>query len=420
MARRCRIAIPLETWAYLLILTVVIVGAFMREINLLIILGGLMIGPLLISWQMVRLTLRNLEVKRRPPSSVFAGETIAVDLTVHNPRKRLDAWSLVLEDRIRPVQPARGPSRVGRLLLPYVPAGEKRVVTYRGAIQSRGRYRLGPLRVSTGMPLGLLQGYVSFRETHEFLVYPKLGELTQKWSELVNVDRFGQRSWRRNQGPIEGDFYGLRDWRAGDSRRWIHWRSSAKRNELVVRQFEQHRTQDFVVVLDLWQPATNSDDTQRHQAIETAISFVATIVADQGHKAAGHLVLGVSGRSPRIVYGPASATLITESLEVLTEAGPSKEDNLPSLLGDVLQRVSGDDRFVMVTTRPQVLNDSQRFGKLTEDPRFRLAISRLIAVDVTSQKFAECFSLPAKASVPSASGASSLPHEGPLPVTIEG
>ena len=246
MVRRAHISVPRETWIYLTILAVVIFGAILREINLLIILAGLMFGPLWISWHLIRATLSKLTISRKLPRVAFPGELVVVDLTVKNGRRGIDSWALVVQDRIRHVQSKRrGDVKTAQVLFPHVPAGSQCSSSYRCRLWQRGQYRLGPIRVSTRVPVGLLRGDVTMRKADELLVYPQLGRLKGKWSELVKVDQLGQRSWHRKQGPIEGDFYGLRDWRSGDSRRWIHWRSSAKRNDLVVRQFEQYRAHDL-------------------------------------------------------------------------------------------------------------------------------------------------------------------------------
>ena len=159
MFARCRFTIPKTTWAYVAILAVVVVGAIMREINLLIILAGLMAGPLLMSWQLIRLTLRQLSVTRRLPRAVFPGQTFIVEFTVHNPRQRLDSWALVIEDRLRNVLAGREAEiRTARCLLPYVAAGSTGHASYRATLWQRGRYRFGPLWLSTKVPHGFAQG----------------------------------------------------------------------------------------------------------------------------------------------------------------------------------------------------------------------------------------------------------------------
>jgi uncharacterized protein (DUF58 family) len=398
MFRRCRISIPQTTWAYIAILTVVVVGAIMREINLLIILAGLMAGPLLMSWQLIRLTLRHLSVTRRLPRGVFPGQTFVVEFTVHNPRKRLDSWALVIEDRLQNVLPGSpAETQRARCLVPFVEAGTSRTASYRARLWQRGRYRFGPLTLSTKVPVGLLQGHVTFKESTDLLVFPRLGQLNTGWAELVKYEQLGQRSSRRNQGPVEGDFYGLRDWRAGDSCRWIHWRSSAKRQDLVVRQFEQHHNQDLVVLLDLWEPSGTSQppgknpSRQPAERAEKAISFAATILTDVCRRGGGRVTLAIAGQSPCMVRGAASSALLGDVLELLAEAARSAEDVLPGMLPEALAGTSLGDRVIVISTQPIDLSNVLRFPATADQNERRTVLRDAICLDVSRPSFAQIF-----------------------------
>lgn len=389
MVGRVHISVPKQTWVYLIILAVVIVGSIIREINLLIILGGLMFGPLWISWYMVRSTLKRLQLRRTLPQSVFPGDLFLLEVEINNQRKRLDSWGLIYDDRIHHVQdPRRVPAKSIRALVPTVPVGEGREVSFRCRLWNRGRYRLGPAQLSTQMPLGLLGGRAIDRRTDEFIVYPQVGNLSTKWTELVKVNRPGQRSWHRNQGQIEGDFYGLRDWRSGDCRRWIHWRSSAKRNELVVRQFEQVRTHDFIILLDLWD--TGEAD---YETIERSISFVASVIAHYCRGAAGQIILGIAAEQAQLIRGPANAALQAEALEMLAETAPSSTDSLSDLLLQVLPFTSRDDQVVLVSTKETSLTDEARIDAERFQDDHRRSLATTICLNASDPSFSELFTL---------------------------
>ena len=365
MKARCHVAIPRETWAYITILGVVVVGAMMREINLLLILAGLMAVPLAISWRMVRSTLQDLELERKLPRTVFPGERLPVEIEVNNRRRRLDSWALVLEDRVQLCPPGpQLPKLLSRTLIPHVAAGSSATTEYTCRLDRRGRHRLGPVRLKTRVPLGLLQGYLTIRQMDDVIVYPKLGRLSAQWMELAKVDRLGQQSSRRQQGPVEGDFYGLRDWRAGDSRRWVHWRSSAKRDTLLVRQFEQQRSEDFILLLDLSTSASLQRSAEEFaEVVERAISFVATVTAEECRRSTGFLILGVAGETVQQVRGPASSALLDDALELLAEVRPSAKDQLPELLHQVLPSAASEDRLTIVSLHAINMIDVPAIGR---------------------------------------------------------
>jgi uncharacterized protein (DUF58 family) len=388
--RNCRLSLPQDTWGYLLILIVVIVAALIRDINLLIILAGLMLGPLLFSWQVVRTTLSRLQCRRRLPDAVYPGELITVEVTVSNPRTRLDSWGLLVRDRYRFVSASRNGSQPGRevcaqAFVPHVRAGDSQTTVYRGRLYERGRYEVGPLEISTRVPVGLIRGTITVPKSVDYLlVYPRLGTVQSRWKELVKVERIGQGSSRRSQGQIEGDFFGLRDWRTGDSQRWIHWRSSAKRNSLVVRQFEQSRNQNFVLLLDLC--------TTNQAAAELAISFAATVVVEHCRRGGGNLVLGVGGFQVRFVRGFASNAVVHEALEVLAEAETTSDDRMPEILDKGMNSVAADDRVFIVATTPLDLRDTTRFAAIWRDRQKRNVLSKAICIDVTGHSFGDFFS----------------------------
>src|SRR5690606_13519732 len=100
---------------------------------------------------------------------------------------------------------------------------------YEGIVPARGRYALGPLKVTTRFPLGLVRRTVVHQVNDEIIVYPRIGQLTPAWKERLQSTYHGSRPVKRQQGLMEGDFHALRDYRHGDAKRWIHWRTTARR-----------------------------------------------------------------------------------------------------------------------------------------------------------------------------------------------
>jgi uncharacterized protein (DUF58 family) len=390
LTKKCHTSLPRDTWAYIGILAVVVVAAMIREINLLFILAGLMLGPLLVSWQVIRSTLSKLQCRRKLPAAVYPGELFAVEITVTNQRKRLDSWALMIRDRFHRVSDVESvketcPPVVARAFLAHVRVGSTQTTMYRGQLFERGRYDVGPLEISTRVPVGLVCGTITVPQTvNHLLVYPRLGIVHSRWKELVKVERIGQRSSRRHQGQMEGDFFGLRDWRSGDSQRWIHWRTSAKRSSLVVRQFEQSRNQNFVLLLDL--------HTQDTAAAELAISFVATIVVDHCRRGGGNLIMGIAGRQVRFVRGPASNAVVHEALEVLAEAQTTKKDNLAEIVDKALSSVTTDDRVFLIGAGPLDMRDTKRLKQMGKDRHQRTGLANAVCIDVTDRSFSELFS----------------------------
>ena len=200
---------------FLAIIALVSGGAVIKEVNLLLILAGMLLGPFLLNWRAVKANLRGLKVDRSLPLRISAGDVLSVDLNLTNTRKKLGSWAVVVEEQIQrearqwTQQSSPPAAAAAQCAVPVRPApDESRKGVYRGRLVERGRYRLGPLRASTRFPFGLFSRTITLGESETLIVLPRLGRLTQGWAArrreaLAGTDR------RRQQPGNEGDFYGV-------------------------------------------------------------------------------------------------------------------------------------------------------------------------------------------------------------------
>ena len=380
---------------FLAIIALVFGGAVIKEVNLLLILAGMLLGPFLLNWQAVRANLRGLKVDRNLPLRVCAGDVLSVDLSLMNTRRKLGCWAVVVEEQIqREAAGGRGnhrrqPTLRPSVLFPYAPAGQSCKGVYRGRLVERGRYRLGPLRASTRFPFGLFSRTITLGEPKTLIVLPRLGRLTQGWAArrreaLAGTDR------RRQQPGSEGDFYGVREWRSGDGQRLIHWRSSARAGKLVVRQFERPRSRDVAVVLDLWQPEPHSPEHAEN--VELAVSFAATVLADLCRKGGSNIYLGIGNGEPQCVGGPASSATLQRLMEQLALVEAKTDTSLPALLVATLRQVAVGTEVVLVSTRCVDLTNATEFVEILADAVMRDRARRILCVNTSSDRLAEFFS----------------------------
>src|SRR6202042_142813 len=105
-------------------------------------------------------------------------------------------------------------------------------------------YVLEPLRAWSAYPFGLVQRTAIIgAEDEELIVLPRLGQvhrgkLRRFLTHTAPLDG-GFSNQQRAQPLTLNEFHSLRPFRRGDSPRWIHWRTSARRGELMVREFEK-------------------------------------------------------------------------------------------------------------------------------------------------------------------------------------
>jgi uncharacterized protein (DUF58 family) len=161
------------------------------------------------------------------------------------------------------------------VLFARVPAGGRRSGHYHARLMRRGRYRFGPVQLTARFPLGIVERGVVFQLPGEILVYPRLGRLSGRWmrEHFLATDLVERRELR--QGAFDDEFHRIREFRWGDNPRAIHWRTSARHNALMVREYHQSRDLNLMVLADLWLPARPT--SLERERLELAMSVAATM-----------------------------------------------------------------------------------------------------------------------------------------------
>ncbi len=387
---KSRTALCREGFYYLLVLAFVFTAALLADMNLLMVLAGMMVGPVWISHRLVAATLRGLRVQRKMPGEICAGDMLVVSLMLSNNRRKLGTWALVAEDRVQK-QTSSHRERTVRtsVFFPYVPFGQQRERVYRGRINDRGRYRFGPLKISTRFPFGFFRRVVAIDEAGWLTVCPRLGRLTRQWRARHHQSFEGAQRPEPRHGGTSGDFYGVRPWRDGDSRRHIHWRSSARRGMLVVRQFDQQRNRDLAVLVELWQP--EAPTKEQLENVELAVSFAATVIAEACRKGDSDLVIGTTAGPNPCLRGPASAALLHDALTALAVAEAEPRDGLPELLEFALKQCDRGTEVVLISTRPVDLTDADRFGLVSVEPAQQAMLGRIRTVNAADAGLSQYF-----------------------------
>jgi uncharacterized protein (DUF58 family) len=200
----------------------------------------------------------------------------------------------------------------------------------------RGWFEFGPLLAGSGHPFGLVRRRVALCEPLRVLVLPRPGRLVRERfrRHLRGSDPRGERT--RQAGArhelARADFHGLRPYRPGDSLRWIHWRTSARRSQLMVKEFEDVPGEDLVLVFD---PVWPEGDR-----FEAAVALAATIAHEWCQRRGDRLVLAVAGRSPEIVEGvtgPEHGRRVLEAL-ALVRGEPANDPSLAERLRPYVPR----------------------------------------------------------------------------------
>jgi uncharacterized protein (DUF58 family) len=341
-------ALPKSGFIYLLVMTVLLVGSLLGHSNMLMLVFAMMVGPFVLNGWITFSMLRRTKLSRRIPKTVIAGESFSVEIRLKNRKLLLASTVMTVTDQIENELEQLD----GHVLFPRVPARSSKTDAYRVCLMQRGLYRFGPLHLATRFPLSIVERRLIFPAFDILLVYPRIGYLTDVWrrGRSMAAEIVDQRASAR--GSFHDEFHGMREYRPGDNPRSIHWRTSVRRNELTVREYQQNRSQDLMLLIDLWKPA-NATEADRER-VELAVSFAATLAVDHMRNArdarldvviAGHEFERWEGRS-----GPAG---VDSLLELLAMAVSGSKPDVAALSTDAELRRSSSTRVLLLTTRPR-------------------------------------------------------------------
>ncbi|MFJ9561693.1 DUF58 domain-containing protein [Streptomyces fuscichromogenes] len=211
--------------------------ADLRRVGLL-----LAVLPLICAAVLYRTRYRVAGSRRLSPARVPAGSEARVHLRMDNV-SRLPTGLLMLQDRVPYVLGPRP-----RFVLDRVEPGGRREVSYRVRSDLRGRYPLGPLQLRLTDPFGMCELTRSFSTFDTLTVIPKVESLPPI---RLSGEAKGYGDGRQRSLALAGDDDVIpRGYRYGDDLRRVHWRSTARYGELMVRREEQPQRARCTVLLD--------------------------------------------------------------------------------------------------------------------------------------------------------------------------
>lgn len=275
-----------------------------------------------------RLQRPKLDIGRRLGSAtVHDGDTTTITLLLTNEGRRA-ATNLTIDDNINNLGTATFEcARVER--------GETTTATYRVTCRPRGVYRVGPTFVHNSDPFGLARTEAGVGPVDRIVVYPAVEELSG-FPIVRGQDPAMQASRPEHARRGGEDFYTLREYQRGDDLRRVHWPSSARTDELMIRQLETPWQSRALVLLDVRAASYESGP-----AFEKAVSGAATIVT--------HLVS--SGFDADLWAGdadPIDASRYGSAMERLALVQPDPSIDIEAVATRIRQK-GGGGALILVT-----------------------------------------------------------------------
>jgi uncharacterized protein (DUF58 family) len=354
-----RLLLPREGLVYLAMMLVIAVAALTGGNpdtgNMLLLVFGLMAGPFVVNGWIVVLMLLKLQVERTAPEVAEAGAIFRVAISISNLRPLLSSHLLLVNDQLS----GPGGDQHPQVLFMKISPGERRTAEYQLRIATRGIYSLGPLKVSSQFPLGIGEKHQTFQLQQSLVIYPAPARLLSGWRLREDELAAAAHSRMRTHGAAEDEFYGIREYRAGDNHRAVHWRSSARTGQLMVREQRPVRRAELVILLDLF-----AETEAAVQELELAVSFTSALCLNSSAQSAWQLQRICIAGAQYVRVEPAGTAAFREAaLRSLADCQASPAPRLEQLLGEGLRAGRGRRVILLLTPRPAtVRSELQRLA----------------------------------------------------------
>jgi len=340
--------IPREGLIYLTMMFILFVGSILARSNLLLLVFSVMAGSFIINGWLTFAMLRSVRLSREHPPRVMAGETFLVPLVLENKNAWLSAWLMTMQDTIR----YQGMELSADVLFVRVPPQSHRTGAYQFCPLERGRYEFSHLTVMTQFPLGLVERGIARVAPGELLVYPRLGYLRPAWRRILQHSMELVSNSREKSGTYQDEMNRIREFRPGDDLRRIHWRTTARMNELMVCEYQECRDRDLMVIVDAWQPdpATPRDDEQ----FERGLRFAATLCMSYLRMSRqSSLMVRLQGKERFDWFGDSGKQHADALLDAFAMLEPARGTNLNLLTEHIRPQQLEACRILLITPRPQ-------------------------------------------------------------------
>ena len=312
-----RVPFAREGLLWLLIAAAMLVTGLLKGLNLIILIACWLITLLVWNWWLARRQLRLLEVSRAVPDFIFAQTPFrwAVQLAQ---RGRQNAHSFTVAE----------PAAAQTWFVGCAPAGSTVTLQAETILPCRGTCSWQRLRLACGYPVGLANVVRHVELPQELLVLPRLGVLQRgvlrHWLSQHCPTQGAVRAAARRQPTAQLEFHGLRTFRPGDSPRHIHWRTTARRGELMIREFEDLPNDNLILLVDPWTPEDAAPGT--NPDLERLLSLAATIVWEWCRQKGDEFALAIAGIPPFLHHGISGRELALDMLQSLArvQGGPSE------------------------------------------------------------------------------------------------
>jgi uncharacterized protein (DUF58 family) len=324
---------------------------------------------IVLAWLLTALSLRGIQIERRARSVRAAvGDIFEEHYEIINTSRIPKLWLEVVNETDIPFA-------TGSRVITFLRGRQKRSYTARTWLTSRGGFALGPTTLSSGDPFGLFRVSKQFPASAPLIVIPMLVNVTEFLSPPGLLP--GGKAIRRKSIDVTPHAAGIREYLPGDAIKRIHWPTSIRRGQLMVKEFEQDPQAEVWLFLDTHkmahmarprepQEAPPVDDLfllkrRKIKLHPSTLEYSITITASLAHYFLGQRrsvgLVAASGRTYKVIPAERSVRQEAKILEELAFLQAESTFTLPMLAAAQMGQLPQGSSAILITptTSPELL-----------------------------------------------------------------
>jgi uncharacterized protein (DUF58 family) len=205
----------------------------------LLYLGLLLVA---LAWLLTFLSMRGIQIERRARSSrAGVGDIFEEHFEISNNSRLPKLWLEVINETAMP-------NATGSRVLTLLRGRQTRSYRARTWLTGRGGFLLGPTTITTGDPFGIFRMSRKYPATSSLIVFPMLFPVRDFLSPPGLLP--GGKAIRRKSIDVTPHAAGVREYVPGDPMKRIHWPTTVRRGQLMVKEFEQDPQAEVWLFLD--------------------------------------------------------------------------------------------------------------------------------------------------------------------------
>ncbi len=273
---------------FVVVVMIIALSALNTGNNLLILVLSFLLASLIASGLVSSLVLHGLKISLNAPRAVHARQKAVFFLSLKNLKRIFPSFALTLKGGSGwdPSEENRKGILIQERSFPCVRAGEELKLDLQVEFRRRGVYSVDSFEVRTAFPFGFFSKGRELKAHGSIVVYPELRELEL----LLRAHPYllgTQEKPRKGSGT---GLYNIRPYQGGDSTRSVHWKSTAKLSQLMVKDFVAEEETPLNLAFSACLP---DPQPEQLRGFELAVSYLASL--GRHYRAGGHAFSFQSG-----------------------------------------------------------------------------------------------------------------------------